>query len=97
MSPLSSSTSSRFPLNRNEDDGFYARRKITIYEDPRDFIEPHRSNIDRENAVEHQRESGFIYHSEPILEFVRPRQRTSTSMVRFDDDFAAGRGNWRRW
>ena len=54
------------PLNRNED-GYFAHRRITIYDDPREPIDPPRRN---------QFHTRGIYHSTPTLEFVRP-SRTS--------------------
>lgn len=60
------------PLNRGQDDGYFSRHRITIYDDPRELIDPRRTEAERREAAAYMNNvgggSGSIYHN-PRLDF----------------------------
>ncbi|XP_037030204.1 uncharacterized protein LOC119070025 [Bradysia coprophila] len=55
------------PLNRGQDDGYFSRHRITIYDDPRELIDPRRIAERRGSFGNNNFASDGIYHS-PRLE-----------------------------
>lgn len=54
------------PLNRVQDDGYFPRQRITIYDDPRELIDPRR--VEAERRESYMNSIGGIYHT-PRLDF----------------------------
>ena len=85
------------PLNQGQDDaGYFSRHRITIYDDPRELIDPRRVESQRRNAYMTRTDviaggSGIYHHTPPRLDF-RP------SAMRPGDFYDEYRGdNFRRY
>lgn len=75
--------------DRDDGNRHFSRHRITIYDDPRDYVGG------QPNAIERSRESSFIYHSSPRIDFSRSTIGGSQpESHRFGEEFYDDRGRW---
>lgn len=80
--------------DRNEGNRHFSRHRITIYDDPRDYVGGDGGIAERPN-VGRSRESSYIYHSLPHMDLERSTaDGEPIGSVRLTEEFYDDRDRW---